>query len=117
MHGKIRGILLLVCPTTSTVRHRYAGNQDNLSKTIVLKICHHLRSAEFDACHSFLLHAFTIRNEIGHGRQAAFRSITSLEISRAGALAKFPGSGAAQEAARNKMGFKIQAEQSEFSLP
>jgi hypothetical protein len=32
--------------------------------------------------------------------------IISLEISRAKALAKFPGSGAAQEAARKKMGLK-----------
>jgi len=65
MHGKIRGILLLVCPTTSTVRHRNADNQDNLSKTIVLKICHHLRSGEFDAAIRFLLHASRLETKSG----------------------------------------------------
>jgi hypothetical protein len=75
MHGKIRGILLLVCPTTSTVRHRNADNQDNLSKTIVLKICHHLRSEEFDACHSFLLHASRLETKSGMAVKLPFAAL------------------------------------------
>jgi hypothetical protein len=111
MHGKISGDFVI---SLFYHKHRKASQRRQSRQLVENNRSEDLSSPSQRVvrCLPFVSTSYVaIRNEIGHGRQAAFRSITSLEISRARALAKFPGSGAAQEAARNKMGFKIQAEQ------